>query len=604
MQKSTGAAITVAFLLICSTVAHLGAQAPEPLFSDERAGPALGAPAADPRPFVVRSRTTTLRAGALDRALAGPATNTFTLNLFDDATFAVTFERAEASAFGTRTWSGHITDRPLSNVSLTLNGDTVLGTVTDNNTLFEIRDIGGGVHRIDQMDTTLMPRETDVAVPGSLAPAANQGPAADVAAPAASSVNIFVYYSAALTAQLGPVGVTSLIDQQIANANSAYDRSGIAGQLHLVGKAELPAAVEGQDSGLLLDAFAATPAVQAQRNAAGADLVALLIRDFAPPEPGLISCGIAYVGSAGSTNAAFSVTSTNSACVYTFVHEVGHNLGGQHAPDDTLLDPAGSPEYPAYARGYKFQGAAPFRTVMAYDCSSGPDCPRILNFSNPAVLENGQVTGTSSQRNASRLNELFPQVAAYRAGGPVGTPPSAPVLQGSVVGNTVNLSWQPGAGGGAPTDYLISAGTAPGLSNIVAGLPFAGTNLSAPGIPVGSYHIRVHARNSGGVSGPSNEFNAVIGGCTKPSVPQNFTVTKNGNNLALSWSPPAVGGPSFLYGLMAGSSPGATNLFLGAIGSITSIGGAVPNGNYFLRVIAANGCGIGPATSEVGISIP
>ncbi len=599
--------IVVASVLFAGVV-QLGAQAPELLFSGVDT-PGIAAPAADPRPFVVRSRAASLSVGALDRALASPATNTFTLNLFDDATFAVTFERVEDSGFGPRTWTGHIADRPLSTVSLTLNAGTVTGMITDGVALFEINGLGGGVHRIDQMDMSAMPIDRDIAVPGTLAPGGADdqlqaaGPA--IASPAASTATIFVYYSTALANAIGGAGaVQARIAQYVSNTNTAYARSGVDAQLTVVGVGELPVP-NGLDSSDLLSAFAENAAVVNQRNASGADLVALLVGELGA-DPGFISCGIGYVGFAGASaiDAAFSVTASRSECVHTFAHEVGHNLGGQHTDEDGVIDPGGSSQFPAYARGHKAPNHA-FRTIMAYDCQTAPSCPRVLNFSNPAVLEGGQVTGNASARNASRFNELFPQVANYRAGGPTPTAPGPPQLQaGPGSGSTLTLSWQAGPGG-APTDYLIAAGTGPGLSNLAAGLPVTGNSLTVPGVPNGSYWIRLYARNAAGISGPSNEVNVVIGSvCTMPSAPQSFSASKSGNNLTLTWAPPAAGGPTFIYGLLAGSSPGATNLFLGAIGSVTSIGGAVPNGTYFVRVIAANACGIGPTSQEIAITIP
>lgn len=593
-----------AALLIGVVVVQLGAQAPEPLFSQvsESSIPS-GASTSDPRPFYVRSRTTVLQVPTLQRALAAPAASSFTLNLFDDAIFNVTFERAEDSGHGQHSWVGHITERPFSTVILTLSGDIVTGKIVDGATVFEIGSLGGGLHRIDELDATTMPKMRDGVLPVPSAAGVEEAPSSgDVATPAAvTGVDILVYYSGGVRAQAGgPAQATAMAARFIAEANTAFARSGVNGQVRLVGALEVPAP-DGASDETLIDVLRTNPAVQSQRSAAGADLVALMVTHLAWPDPNFIRCGLAYIGPASEYG--FSVLATRSECdaMYAFTHEIGHNLGAQHATEDGVIT---EPEYPVYARGYKAPNHS-FRTVMAYECSSAPECPPILNFSNPNVvapppIPGGQPTGTPAQHNARRLNELFAGVASYRA---ARVPPSAPQnLQASVNGSTVGLSWLAPSGGGAPGDYLLEAGTGPGLSNLIAGVPIPETSLSVPGVPPGGYFIRVRARNAGGVSSPSNEVSFGVG-CTFPSAPQNPTFTKAGLNLSVAWTPPAVGNP-VAYVLQAGSAPGASNLVNASVGGVSTVGGAVPAGTYFVRILAANACGIGPASGELAIAVP
>lgn len=684
--------VVSAVLILCVAGGRVDAQIVEPLFADPAGGPVSSAPAtADPRPFLVRTRTTLLRAGVLERTLAAPATAGFTLNLFDDASFAMNVERIEDSGFGHRTWAGHIADRPLSTVTLTLRqeGDLVSGLVTDGTTVYEILGLGGGVHRIDELDMTKMPPDVDIALAPDPSEAGEAPTSPALSSPAAvSTVDVFVYYTNALKAEIGQPLVESRIAQYVAETNLAYQRSGVNGTLRLVGFGEI-ALADPADAESLLNTFRANPTVLSQRDASHADVMALLVNDFAPA-----SCGIGFIGSPGNAIAAFSITRSDSSCVYTFAHEIGHNLGAQHAPEDYTAQnpPAPEPPYPAYARAYKAPNHA-FRTVMAYACATPPLCGRVLNFAEPAVFEGGQPTGTPAQHNARRLNELFPLVAAYRTATlsapqnlqasvnglgvtllwqppASGTPTTYGVVAGtapglsnvgqasvglntsvsatlpagvyyvrayaynnetglspasnevsfslapapppgpprnltfSVAGSTVNLAWLPPSSGSPPSDYLLEAGTAPGLANLASGIPVAATSLSIPGVPFGRYFLRVRARSAFGVSAPSNEADITVNPtCTLPSAPQNFTVTKAGTTLTASWSPPAAGVPS-AYLLQAGSSPGAANLFNGSVGLTTSVSAPVANGPYFLRLRAANACGTGPATGEVAITVP
>ncbi len=497
---------------MCVAVAQLGGQTPEPLFAEIAGGPTLAEQMPiDPRPFHVRSRTAVLRIATLQRALAAPAASPFALNLFDDATFPVTFERSEDSGLGHRTWVGHITNRPLSTVILTVSGDFVTGIVRDDTTMFEIAGLGGGVHRIDQLNTSAMPRTRDTVLGppgGAVAEELHKDPAPSMPA-AVPGVDILVYYSTGVRIQAGGTAqAEALAARYVAESNTAYARSGVNGQVRLLGALEVPAP-DGANAEALLPSLRAHPLVQSHRHLGGADLVALLLTHIESTMPDFIQCGFAYIGP--GIDAAFSVTATRSECDagYLFTHEIGHNLGAQHATEDGVVI---GPHFPLHARGYKAPNRT-FRTMMTYPCQAGPDCPVILNFSNPNVLApppipGGQPTGTPSQHNAHRLNELFPFVSSYRA---ARIPPSAPQsLQGSVSGSTVNLSWVAPAAGGSPSGYLLDAGTAPGLSNLAAGLPFGETSLSAPGVPPGTYFLRVRARNAGGVSGPSNEVSIVV----------------------------------------------------------------------------------------------
>ncbi len=67
-----------------------------------------------------------------------------------------------------------------------------------------------------------------------------------------------------------------------------------------------------------------------------------------------------------------------------------------------------------------------------------------------------------------------------------------------VAGSTVSLRWTPPATGGLPTDYVVEAGTEPGVLAAVARAP--GTTFTASGVPAGAYYVRVRSANRTGVS--------------------------------------------------------------------------------------------------------
>jgi len=78
------------------------------------------------------------------------------------------------------------------------------------------------------------------------------------------------------------------------------------------------------------------------------------------------------------------------------------------------------------------------------------------------------------------------------------------------VDHVVTLSWRPSSAGGTPTEYVIEAGDAPGLSNIAV-LPTASamTSFVIAASP-GRYYVRVRALNANGSSLPSEEIELVV----------------------------------------------------------------------------------------------
>jgi predicted phage tail protein len=175
-------------------------------------------------------------------------------------------------------------------------------------------------------------------------------------------------------------------------------------------------------------------------------------------------------------------------------------------------------------------------------------------------------------------------------------------LQFQVSGSTVVLTWSPSATGDAVDTYVIEAGTATGLSNIIT---FAtggrATTLTVTNVPNGTYLVRVRARNAEGNSGPSNEVTIVVGSCPAPDAPAGLTAMASGNTATLSWDTVA-GALSFI--IEAGSAPGAANLVAFDTGSTaTSFTGNAPNGAYYLRVRVRTVCGTSAASNEAVLTV-
>lgn len=90
-----------------------------------------------------------------------------------------------------------------------------------------------------------------------------------------------------------------------------------------------------------------------------------------------------------------------------------------------------------------------------------------------------------------------------------GAAPAAPTLHAPIVqGHTVTVTWNAGAGG-APAGYTLLASLTPGGAPI-ASVPLSGTGITIPGVPAGTYYLRLTATNGSGTSAPSNEIAVTV----------------------------------------------------------------------------------------------
>ena len=180
----------------------------------------------------------------------------------------------------------------------------------------------------------------------------------------------------------------------------------------------------------------------------------------------------------------------------------------------------------------------------------------------------------------------------------------APTLTATLTGSRLDIEWTaiPGV-----TGYVLSAGTAPGSSNIATvPVPASTTRTSLGPIPAGTYYLRVRGALGTLVGPNSNEVTVTVGAappppppgpCVAPGAP---TVTANvtGGTVGVSWAavPGALG-----YTVQWSRVPGGTELQEQTTAvAVSKYIGIV--GTYYVRVIAMNACGNTPST-EVTFSI-
>jgi len=171
--------------------------------------------------------------------------------------------------------------------------------------------------------------------------------------------------------------------------------------------------------------------------------------------------------------------------------------------------------------------------------------------------------------------------------------PAAPVgLQAFLSGQSVNLSWGPGAGGGTPQSVILEAGTVPGGANIGSTPLGLTTQVSIPGVSPGTYFVRVYAANASGRSLPSNEVRIDMpggGGCTAPPASA-LSSSVNGTTVSFAWAP--VAGAAG-YRLEVATGPNGpvlvSNVF--AAGTTAVSYPNAPAGTFYSRVLTGAACG-------------
>ena len=226
-----------------------------------------------------------------------------------------------------------------------------------------------------------------------------------------SVIDLLVVYCTGAERQYGGVtGIKSAAQLAVQQANDAFSRSGASVRLTLQHVAPVNYSSAGNLSSDLHNVSFKDKALHAEvdrlRTRYNADLVTLV------SNRGGGGVGWLLMKRKGSARFGFNVVGNGALRGYTLAHEVGHNLGCQHAKGDRG---AGHRGLFAYGYGHRFNarnanGASrQYRTVMAYAPGR-----RIGRFSSPGARYLGSPTGTSDANNVSVLNQTVRAVSAYR----------------------------------------------------------------------------------------------------------------------------------------------------------------------------------------------
>ena len=399
---------------------------------------------ADLRPTssdVIRSRVQPLLAGDLSG-------ETIRFELFEDGPIEAVRDSLSPLGPDGFTWIGHARGDETSSVVLSVFRGVLSASLRLGSAQYRIRPQGAGLHRIEEVAPSSEPPERQPLPVGRAS-----RPSAEIDLDDGTELDLLVVYtpSARRAAAGGADAIASLVALGLAETNLALEKSGVETRLRLVELREVRFAEAGRvESDLEIlkqEQDGALDEVQELRDAYGADVVQLVVEEGD-------GCGIAYsMGRSGASFSEWAFSVVERSCIdttYAMAHELGHNLGCDHAPEDPTTKGAF-----AHSFGYK-DLVAGFRTIMAY----GPG-RRVARFSNPRVLFGGAPTGADRQDNARSLNEVRATASRFRRSL---APPRLVSLSDAVRNRT---RFRVASEEPRVIEWRLLLGTSPGASDIV-----------------------------------------------------------------------------------------------------------------------------------------
>ena len=350
------------------------------------------------RNFVTAHRPTGIDFAQFKTAQAGDA---LALELFNELSLKAKIQRRTEKKSGRYILTGSLSGKLTGQFTIAICDKKLAGNFRlDDGRSLQIRNTAAGYHETRLIDENQIPRcENSAAQRVNAKPSdrnINETETLELKSKGPPIVNdigsiidvLVVYTPAAKSAVGGEAAMTARIDLGIEETNMAYENSGIIPRVNLVHQQEISytgASGMSTDLSRLRNKFDGyMDSVHDLRDDHHADLVSLWVDGD--------SCGIGYLMTTptiGFESSAFSVC--DYACAtgnYTFGHEMGHNMGCDHAVGDSSPPAEQGDGLYNYSHGWRDPSNL-YRTIMAYL----PGSRRQL-FSNPNInFPNGEPAG-------------------------------------------------------------------------------------------------------------------------------------------------------------------------------------------------------------------
>ncbi len=365
------------------------------------------------------------------------------LNLFDDTQYRARIDRVSMNINNTVTIRARINNYALGYIILSTTDDLSMATIKipENEEFYLVKsdpktrqhyilDIGDERNYIESGPPQLPP-EIDPDSRQRIDEGRESMPDRSLGPNDPAIIDVMIVYTPA-AANWANIrgGIKNVIAQTIGNSQLVHDNSGTLVELFLVRSSE----IEYQEAdNAVTDLYRLTfrenwdpwgyedgppwymEEVHDWRNDWGADLVSLLalVEDVG---------GIAWqlTTTNGNANMGFSLTRVQQAShTYTFVHELGHNMGAHHHRDQNFQPGPGLYNYSAGSR-WTGNDERRYCSVMTYQSGNyfddGNNHTRVAYFSNPNIYHQGVPAGHRINADNTRgIREIKHVVAGYRS---------------------------------------------------------------------------------------------------------------------------------------------------------------------------------------------